>query len=258
MLNVRSDAAWEKYGEIDPYFGVLSHEKFRGTSLDGAEAAHSEFFRSGEEHVASILETVRRHLDPEFRPERILDFGCGVGRLLIPFARVGGHAVGVDVSEAMLREARRNCDAYGVENVELLRSDDRLSRVEGSFDFVHSFIVFQHIPTGRGLAVLRAMLDRLAEGGVGALHFTYARRAPLLRKGVNWMRKTVPLVNNVVNLAQGRPWSYPLMQMNEYPLNRVFEILQEAGCHHCYVRHSDHGGHWGVMLFFQKRALPLL
>lgn len=254
MLNVRSDAAWEKYGEVDPYFGVVSHEKFRSDRLDGS--AYEEFFRSGEEHVEAVLRTIREHLDPGFRPERVLDFGCGVGRLLVPLARTGAAAVGVDVSEGMLKEARKNCDAFSLGGVELVRSDDRLSRVEGSFDFVHSYIVFQHVPPRRGVAILRALVERLREGGVGALHFTYARRAPRVRRTVNWMRRNVPLVNQVVNLAQRRPLLYPLMQMHNYRLDRIFRVLQETGCHHSYVRFTDHGGHLGVMLYFQKRALP--
>jgi hypothetical protein len=41
----------------------------------------------------------------------------------------------------MLAEAARNCKAAGVVNAVLAVSDDRLSRVEGDFDLVHSVIV---------------------------------------------------------------------------------------------------------------------
>jgi hypothetical protein len=51
-----------------------------------------------------------------------------------------------------------------------------------------------------------------------------------------------------------------VMEMNEYDLNRLFVILQETGCHHTYVRFSDHPSPntntYGVFLFFQKRSLP--
>ena len=87
------------------------------------------------------------------------------GRLLLPLARISRHVVGVDVSDAMLREARKHCDARGITNVELVGSDDRLSRVQGSFDFVHSWIVFQHIAPRRGTAILEEVLARLERGG---------------------------------------------------------------------------------------------
>lgn len=29
-----SDADWKKWGATDPYFGVITHEKFRGKNLN--------------------------------------------------------------------------------------------------------------------------------------------------------------------------------------------------------------------------------
>lgn len=256
MLGGSSDSAWEKYGEIDPYFGVCVDEKYRNASL--GEDAYAEFFKSGEDYIDVILETVRRHVQEGFQPTQAMDFGCGVGRLVLPLARVCERVVGVDISDSMLREARKNCDERSLANVELVRSDDRLLNVAGTFDFIHSVIVFQHIPPERGIMILRAMIDRLAENGVAALHFTYARRASLARRAVHAMRKKVPLVNGLVNVVQGRPLRYPLMQMNNYSLNRIFAVLQETGCQHSYLRFTDHGGHLGVVLFFQKKAFPSL
>ena len=96
------------------------------------------------------------------------------------------------------------------------------------------------------------MLQRLRTGGVGVLHFTFHRKAHWLRKAVHALRKTVPLVNQAVNLVQGNPASYPMMQMNAYDLNRLFVVLQEVGCDQTFVRHTDHGGHLGVILFFRR------
>ena len=40
-------------------------------------------------------------------PAKIVDVGCGAGRLTVPIAAANGHAVGVDLAEAMLREMCR-------------------------------------------------------------------------------------------------------------------------------------------------------
>lgn len=42
-----------------------------------------------------------------FSPSRVLDAGCGTGRVAIELARQGISVVGVDVDEAMLETARR-------------------------------------------------------------------------------------------------------------------------------------------------------
>ena len=167
-----TDDEWEKWGAQDPYFGVLTHPKFRRAALDAA--ARAEFFSLGEQHAASVLELCRSRLDPAFQPRRALDFGCGVARIVIPFARLCEEVVGMDISLSMLDEARRNCEAAGMGNVVLVRSDDGLSQVTGDFDLVHSAIVLQHIETDRGLRLLEQLIGRIRPAGMGVLQLTFA------------------------------------------------------------------------------------
>ncbi len=44
-------------------------------------------------------------------PGKLIDLGCGTGRLLVHFARRGFDCLGVDLSETMLEEARRKAEA---------------------------------------------------------------------------------------------------------------------------------------------------
>ena len=159
MFNGGTDGEWEKWGRDDPYFGVLTDGKFRMVNLTDANRA--EFFRSGSEYIDGVLRTVRSHIDPAFRIRRALDFGCGVGRLVIPLSKVAEHVTGLDVSDSMLAEARRNCEAHGARGVQFLKSDDGLSALEGKFDFIHSSLVFQHIPVRRGERIFRNFLGHL-------------------------------------------------------------------------------------------------
>jgi SAM-dependent methyltransferase len=53
----------------------------------------------------------QRHFD---QPGRLLDLGCGTGRLLIPFARAGYWVLGVDLSAEMLRVSGEKAAAAGV------------------------------------------------------------------------------------------------------------------------------------------------
>jgi SAM-dependent methyltransferase len=217
------------------------------------------FFESGRAHLDEVLQTVHRHLDPAFRPPRALDFGCGVGRVTIPLAAVVSSVVGVDVSPSMLREAAENCKREGRSNVTWVLADDALSGVTGRFDFIHSFIVFQHIPPRRGEAILRRLIELLDSGGIAALHFTYRTRGSRLRAVRRWIRGSVPLVHPLLNLIQGRNMGDPLMRMHDYRLDRLFRILQETGCETCVVRFTEHGPHLGVILFFRRlttRCLP--
>jgi SAM-dependent methyltransferase len=248
-----TDAAWDGFGRDDPYFGVLSQSRFRAASKPGPE--RDEFFQSGVSHIERIF-SLARDLVPDFAPRRALDFGCGVGRLVLPLARQVQEVVGIDVSPSMLAEAQRNSEQAGVTNATFFESDDTLSRVKGSFDFIHSFIVFQHIPVVRGLAIANELLSRLSQDGVGALHFTYARTAPTWRRVVSGITKWVPGAHMGSNILRGRPVREPPMQMNPYPLDRLFASLQAHGCHRVCTYFSDHEGTLGVLLVFQRRQLP--
>jgi SAM-dependent methyltransferase len=250
MLTGNSDEAWREYGRTEPYYGVLSDERFRQHRL--TPESLDEFFRSGELYVQFILKTIQHHFEPRFAPKRVLEFGCGVGRLAIPLARAGEAVVAVDISEDMIKEATRNCASRGISNIEFVRSDDRLSAVHGRFDLAVSYLVFQHLASRRAERISKMIVERLEAGGIGCLHFNYAGPGSRPRRLFHHLRKVVPLLNNFANLAEARDFFTPMMQMNRSNLNRLLALLQDAGCGEVLAHFTDHGGERGVMLFFQK------
>ena len=105
MLYHNTDREWEKHGSVNPYFAVLTDQRFDVDNL--SEENLAEFFRSGQQHIQHIIDTINRTIDPQFSPNRVLDFGCGVGRLVIPLASIADHVIGMDVSDSMLQEAKK-------------------------------------------------------------------------------------------------------------------------------------------------------
>jgi SAM-dependent methyltransferase len=84
-----------------------------------------------------LLDLDLRFAEEHFsRPGRLIDLGCGTGRLLLPFARRGHWVLGVDLSEAMLRVASAKATSAGV-TVHLLQAN--LVELDGvrdqSFDY---------------------------------------------------------------------------------------------------------------------------
>jgi SAM-dependent methyltransferase len=243
-MDMSTDTAWEEWGRRDPYFGVITDPKFRGAGIN--ENAIQEFFASGHSHVHGVLSTIRKCIDPEFAPRTVLDFGCGVGRLLIPFAKFAADVVGLDVSPSMLQEARRNCDEQRLNNVRLFHSDDALSTLTGSFDLIHSCIVFQHIPVDRGRAIFSQLLRYLHPGGVGAVQFTYSKTRFAQTHGI-----APPLLPAEVAAQPVCTDADPEIQMNPYNMNEILFLLQKQGMSRFLTEFTDHGGELGVFLFFQ-------
>jgi 2-polyprenyl-3-methyl-5-hydroxy-6-metoxy-1,4-benzoquinol methylase len=263
LLTRNTDHDWQYYGAVDSYFGVLTREEYRAERLD--DVARAALLATGERHNAAVFAAIHDHLDPSFSPKRVLDFGCGVGRLTLPLAKVCESVVGVDVSAGMLAEASRNAERCGLSNITFCQSDDSLSSVNGRFDLIHSFIVFQHIPRDRGERIVAGLLDRLEDGGIGVLQFTYAHSS---LNPPSWPRRVltmayakVPLIYAARNLAKGERVRRPPMQMNLYDLNRLIRLLQEHGCHEVHLRFTETSHYnsdvYGVILFFAKRQRDL-
>ena len=97
---------------------------------------------------------------------RVLEIGCGVGRLIRPLAPRVARVVGVDVSAEMLDRARDSC--RNLPNVELRQTDGGLEFLpDAGFDFVFSHIVFQHLPRkAYAERYFREAFRVLAPGGI--------------------------------------------------------------------------------------------
>lgn len=249
MFSSNTDKDWEKFGKNDPYYGVVTHEAYRKENLTRNNLEC--FFKSGQEHIERVIDVLRPCIEPDQRIERAMDFGCGVGRMLIPLSKIADHVTGADVSESMLKEAEKNCLKHSIKNVELIRSDDNLSALKGQFDLIHSFIVFQHIPVKRGLTIFENLIDHLKPGGLMAVHFTYA--ASKKYYNLIWlMRKYIPLAKNLINVVKGRSFNAPQMQMNQYDPKKVYDIINLHGLKIINTEPTDHSGHLGVILYLRK------
>src|SRR5215469_466819 len=228
----RSDRAWERMGAIEPYYGVKPEPGYLRDNLDAT--AREEFFRTGEQQLEQTLQTIRDRFDKNFNPTRALDYGCGVGRVLVPLALRVGHVAGCDISSSMLDEARNNCRLAGVTNVSFVRADDRLSAVPGSFDFIFSDAVFQHIHPRRVDLIFRTLLDRLQEGGICAVGFVID--TPSVQRFARWINRTVPFVDRFVTRFRGYRGGGAALESHVYPLGRVVARLMEAGHKEMYVQ----------------------
>lgn len=249
-----NERVWEYYGEKDPYFGVNTIAEMRSEAID--ENARNKFFESGEEYVSRIWNEIEEHFVADFKPQRALDFGCGVGRITLPIAKRSKEAVGVDISAAMLKEAEKNAEIFEIGNATFIKGDDQLSKVSGEFDFVHSFIVFQHINPKVGIPIFKKIVESLSENGVGMLHFQYETASATAVQRIRYkLYRDFPLVYSLRNLILTKRRE-PLIPMYSYDLNNLMLILQENGCMNTQTRFSHHGTE-GILLFFQKKKIDL-
>lgn len=239
---------WEKFGEENPYYAVLTLDKFDNEKM--SESVRDEFFKTGFEHINRIWEEIEKHFEENFAPRTALDFGCGVGRLVLPLAQRVERVAGIDISEKMLEKASENAEKMGYKNTEFFQTADFFGKNTAKYDLIHSSIVFQHINPKTGLKIFEDLVNVLDENGIGVIQFTYknpSSRIEALRFGIY---RDFPFLHKVRNLLKKSKQA--LFPMYEYDLNEVFNILQKNDCHKCYVGFSFHGMN-GVVIYFQKK-----
>jgi len=174
-----TDGEWRKWGAQNPYRGVLGIDTVRMAD----PAVRSDFFNSGERDVRralKALEFIARGFS--IADAEVLDFGCGVGRLMAAFASRCRYVTGVDVSPTMIGEATRNLASH--DNVSFFADLNKIPAAN-RYDLVHSHIVLQHIRPQQGMRVIEQLLDRVRDGGCFALQFTMGSMNPV-RNLANW------------------------------------------------------------------------
>jgi len=239
-----TDLEWEKWGGQDPYRGVLGIDSANLTTERKAK-----FFDSGRQHIDKVCQLVETHFGPLASEGAALDFGCGVGRLVVPLASRFRRVVGVDVSSSMLENARQN--SAGLDNVELVLGLDNVKNRQKAYAFVHSYIVMQHIRPVQGMAILEDLIGCVEPGGAFAIHVTLGDMKPRRRR-LNMIRYRVRPVHWLYNIVRGRPVSEPITEMNAYSAASVFDLFRRCGCAPILVEPLDQNRHVGVLLIGRK------
>lgn len=126
-----------------------------------------EFFRSGERTVAEEILTDMINICQGQDPKRmrVLEIGCGAGRVTRALAQIFGEVYGVDISGEMVRQAR--AALADLPEVHIFQNSGKDLDVLGNvrFDFAFSSIVFQHIPSREVIeSYIRAVRRRLRRG----------------------------------------------------------------------------------------------
>jgi predicted TPR repeat methyltransferase len=113
---------------------------------------------------ATLVEAVLAGRVAPGRTPRVLDAGCGTGRVAIRLAELGCDTVGVDIDDALLERAREKAPAATWVRADLatLAPDD----VRGPFDaVVMAGNVMIFLAPGTGSTVVTNLAVRLAPGG---------------------------------------------------------------------------------------------
>lgn len=213
---VRAD--WTRLGAEDPLWAVHVAPDKRGGRWDAAE-----FLALGRADVDRARELLGG-LGLATTWNRVLDFGCGAGRLSQALAEHADQVVGLDVSPPMLDTARALDHSDGRCVFVLSEDPDLRAFPDATFDLVFTERVLQHLPRPVLENYLAEFVRVLRPGGVAWLHVP--TRPLWTFRGMVWRFVPGPLVR----WAQRTLLRYPAaMRMTGVTEARVAALVGAAG-----------------------------
>jgi SAM-dependent methyltransferase len=169
------ESFWDARAREDAYY-------FVDTRLEYGNPDEKAFWSGGEAALDQLLDVLGAEIEPQ---HRVVDLGCGIGRLTRALAGRAEDVVGIDVSGEMLARARE-LNSH-LSNVEWLQGDGRsLAPVaDSSVDVCVSHVVFRHIPDPAiSLGYVREIGRVLRPGGFAVIEFSndpHEHEAPVRR-----------------------------------------------------------------------------
>ncbi|GAB3880302.1 hypothetical protein GCM10029964_034430 [Kibdelosporangium lantanae] len=115
-----------------------------------------------EQFAENEREFILDHVGPD---HAVLDIGCGTGRLTLPLAERAGSVTGLDMSDAMLAQARAKAGERGL-SVDFRQGDmTAMPFADASFDVVVSMLALMHIPVAERGRLFAEITRVLRPGG---------------------------------------------------------------------------------------------
>lgn len=133
------------------------------------------------------LEETAKYLTPE---STVLELACGTGTTALHHAKNVRHIRAVDISENMIRIARRKAQGLAIENVDFeVASIDDLPDTDGPYDMVMAHSILHLVPDLEG--TINKVSAMLKPGGV------FVSSTVCLSEGFWFLRPVLPLMRAI-------------------------------------------------------------
>lgn len=205
---------WDSFAEKDAFWAILT-ENTRKENRWSAE----EFFQTGVNEIDSIIKYIDSlDLNAKLSRKKVLDFGCGVGRLTQALAEHFDEVYGVDISANFIDLAKKYNKYPDKCEYHLNKKNDLTIFGNDTFDLIYSNIVLQHMKPAYSKRYITEFLRVLAPGGL--LIFQMPSENITLWGKILW---------NVLLPLRNKLMSRPSMEMNCMPRTEVIDHLEKCG-----------------------------
>lgn len=226
---------WERFGRDEAHYSVLTNPIFRPEKLN--EDVIKFFYETGAIE-ADLIVRICDACDVTPKQDcRVIELGCGLGRITEHLSSRFGHVVGVDISKHHLVGATERMLELGRSNTSFSLLPDFLEGDDKADLFV-TFLVLQHNPPPIIAFLISEFLARLNPGGIAIFQVPTA---------IYDYRFRVEDYLQEIATGDGH------MEMHALPQWAVLEIAREAGCHALAVLPDGHAAAIGISNTFVLR-----
>ncbi len=190
---------WDALGEDDAYWAVLSDPS---KINNGWEL--TEFYKTGIQTIRALQRHVK---DAGIKYGKVLDFGCGPGRLTQALAMRSSSVVGVDISDSMISKARAYNKFPEKVRYQVNEKPSLADFESNSFHLVFSLITLQHIEPQYSTAYIKEFVRVCKPGGhilfnlpTEPPHFFKVLKTLVGHSGINLIRKIYYRKSSVIEM----------------------------------------------------------
>ncbi|WP_421988544.1 class I SAM-dependent methyltransferase [Roseococcus sp.] len=237
QLLSRIRASWSALGTATPHWSVMANPRYLPKELTAE--LEEEFYSTGRLDVDAVKARLGRLGVALSSGCRVLDFGCGLGRLGQHLSADFQSYCGVDVSSPHLDYARGRLTGLGRGNFRLVPIEDFLAWPPSHerFDLVISLLTLQHNPPPLISTLFRRLIASIAPGGAA-----YVQLPTFLHD------YTFDAANYI---AHPRPVGE--MEMHAFPMHLALATIREEGCEILEVVTDGRVGSMGISSGFVVR-----
>ena len=150
-----------------------------------AGSYYGEFFENGRSMFRDIQEILGKHGLDMLAFGKVLDFGCGCGRTLIPLSLLANplKLSGTDIDAETIAWLKGNYSCFN--DLDVNGHAPPTKYKTGEFDFIYSISIFTHLPEDMQCAWLKELSRIIKPGGHGIFsthgknHFGHLRSGDL-------------------------------------------------------------------------------
>ena len=190
-----------------------------------------QFVASGDQEVAMYTE--RFGIDAEAaRGQKVLELGCGIGRMTAALTRNFDRVVACDIDQAFLERCRQTVAQKG--DVQKLRTSQVrdghvIQEPDESVDLVFSYITLQHCSPDDATDLVRECWRVLKPGGRMILNFRTWVKKDVIIVPAGALVRTIWRVPVIGPRLTGRRWTTRLgWQANRLSVDEVMRIVPRA------------------------------